>query len=63
MSIPDNYDLWKLYDAEQCKLSDPLPVCDFCNNEIQDDHYYDICDEIVCEECLDRYFKKEVYSD
>ena len=44
------------YDAEvQAKLS-KLPKCDDCADIIQDDYYYSVDGDILCESCMnDRY--------
>lgn len=44
-------------DAQQAEL-DKLPKCAYCGEPIQDEHYYEICDEVICEECVDNHFKK-----
>ena len=48
------------YDAkrEDWRLSRPL--CDYCDNHIQEDHYFDINGDIVCPDCLDNYFRKVI---
>lgn len=52
----DNYDLWEAHDREQAEELEKLPVCDCCGERIQDEYYYEIDGEILCEECLkDRY--------
>ena len=43
--------------AQQAELA-KLPKCEYCGKTIQDDYYYEICDEVICEECLDNHFKK-----
>jgi formylmethanofuran dehydrogenase subunit E len=58
MYIPDNYDLWKRHDAEQQAKLEELPLCDYCKEHIQDDYYYLIYDELICEECLNDNFRK-----
>lgn len=58
--VPDNYDLWEAHDTAQARQLAQLPVCGYCQNEIQDDFYYEINEEPVCEECLNRYFRKVV---
>lgn len=58
--IPDALDQWDKYDAEQCRLMDQLPECDYCAAPITADHYYLINDEIICPDCLDSFFRKEV---
>ena len=58
MNIPDNYDLWEAHEAEQEKQLERLPVCEVCGKPIQDEHLYLINDEFVCQDCLDRDFRK-----
>jgi hypothetical protein len=54
----DNYGLWERHDYEQEKGLEKLPVCDYCRKTIQDDHYFDINGDIVCEGCLVENFRK-----
>lgn len=63
MNIPDNYDLWEAHEAEQEKWLGKMPKCDYCNDPIQDDFYYEINGEVICECCLDRFFRKDVSCD
>ena len=58
MGIPDNYDQWEAHDREQAKLLELLPFCEICGEPIQEDHFYEINDEFVCEHCLDKLFKR-----
>lgn len=51
-----DFDRW---DAEQTKALEALPVCDYCDEPIQDDYFYEINGDVVCQECLDRNFRKE----
>ena len=46
-------------DREQAEYLESLPQCEICGEPIQDEHLYLINDEFVCQECLDRDFKKE----
>lgn len=48
------------HDREQAREIERLPVCDYCDNAIQDEHYYDIEGEILCESCLIKHFRKSV---
>lgn len=48
------------HDREQANRLAKLPECDYCNDPIQDDFYYEINGENICEHCLDRFFRKEV---
>lgn len=58
--MPDNYSLWEAYVAKLDAFLMSRPVCDWCNQHIQEDHYYRIDGEIVCPDCLDTYFRKEI---
>jgi formylmethanofuran dehydrogenase subunit E len=60
MNVPDNYDLWKQHDAEQQLKLDKLPLCSICEERIQDDYYYEINDECICECCLAEYYRKDI---
>jgi formylmethanofuran dehydrogenase subunit E len=40
-----------------------LPVCSLCDHPIEDEHYYVIDGEPVCQECLDENFKRYVNLD
>ena len=60
MNIPDAYDLWEAHNQEQEKELEKLPYCEICGEPIQDDHLYLINDEFVCQERLDRDFRKDV---
>ena len=56
----DNYDLFEMHDREQEAKLENLPVCDCCGERIQDEYYYDIDGEILCEECLKENYRREV---
>ena len=60
MYVPDNYDLWKQHDAEQQEKLDRLPLCEYCEEHIQSDYYYEIGNECICEECLNDNFRKDI---
>ena len=48
------------YQEEQENYLETLPVCSICDEHIQDDHLYDINDEVICEGCLKDNFRKNV---
>lgn len=50
-----DFDRW---DAGQEKWLARLPRCSECGEPIQDDFFYLINDEPVCEECLNREYLK-----
>lgn len=58
MSMPDNYSRWGQHDTDREEWLDRLPRCDHCGKPIQDDDLYDFGGEIICQECLDKKFKK-----
>lgn len=43
---------------EQEEWLQSRPVCSECDEPIQDEHCYEINDELVCEECLKHYHRK-----
>ena len=45
------------YDRHQQAGLDKLPKCACCGEPIQDDYYYEIGDEILCEECLNENYR------
>lgn len=51
-----DFDRW---DAEQCEKLSKRPVCEYCGEHIQDDHYYYV-DRIICEECLNENHKRYI---
>lgn len=59
-NIPDNYDIWEAYDLKQQELLSTLPGCDYCEDVIDDDYYYEINGDIICEKCLNENFRKAV---
>ena len=54
MNIPDNYDQWEAHDRKQQQELEQLPVCEGhkCGKRIQDDMYFEIEGEILCEKCM-----------
>lgn len=48
------------YDAELARLEEQVPVCSYCGKPVAEDYYYEINDEVICAECMDRHFRKEV---
>ena len=46
------------YDAEQSRKLSELPVCCLCGEPIQDEYYYEIGVDILCEKCLNDMHRK-----
>ena len=53
-----DFDRW---DAEQEQLREKLPVCDDCGKRINDDFYWEFDGEVLCENCVNRRYRK--YTD
>lgn len=56
--MKDNLDFFREHEEEQEKKLQQLPRCSVCKEPIQDDYYFEIDDEILCEECLRDNFRK-----
>lgn len=56
MNIPDNADLYDMYDREQAKGPNPVLECDLCGEPIFEGQGYlriEQWDKCVCERCAD----------
>ena len=52
----DPLDDFDRYDREQAQYEAKLPECEKCGKPIHDDTYFEIDNEILCEDCMrDRY--------
>ena len=60
MCAPDNYSQWEAHEREEERWLARRPVCEYCEEHIQDDHYFDINGEVVCPDCLESYFRKDI---
>lgn len=62
MQIPDNYAMWEQHDRAQEALLDKLPNCEAprCGKLIQDDYYFEIEGEILCEDCMNKRYRRKV---
>ena len=49
---------WDRHCAEQEAAVAKYPVCADCHEHITDEHLYEINDNLICQDCLDRYYKK-----
>ncbi len=45
-------------DMELARAEDRLPQCECCGEAINDDDYYEIDNEILCEDCMKKRYKK-----
>ena len=58
--MPDNYSMWEHHGREKEKWLESRPQCDYCQEHIQDDHYFEINGVVICLECLEDNFRKEI---
>lgn len=49
---------WDSYCAAQADEQGPLPVCEECGDEIEDEYVFVINDAIICEDCLNKNYRK-----
>ena len=49
-----------VYEAEVARAEKDVPVCTYCNRPVAEDFYYEINDEVICAECLEQHFRREV---
>lgn len=56
----DNYDLWESHDRELARRETRLPVCENpkCKKRINDDFYFEIDGETLCEDCVNLRYRK-----
>ena len=54
----DNYKLWEYSERERERRLAMLPTCEKCKESIQDEDYYDVDGEILCEACMKRKYRK-----
>ena len=57
---PDPLDDHRAWEAELARLEALVPVCEICNRPVAEEYYYEINDVVICAECLDKHFRKEV---
>ena len=52
-----DFDRW---DRAQNEAAKKLPVCADCGDAVQDDHFYLINDAVICPDCMESGYRKEV---
>lgn len=58
-----SYPMWTddpVKDAERYmeyleEEAEQLPVCDYCGERIEEDHYYEFQGDIICPDCMDKH--------
>lgn len=54
----DPLDDFDALDAMQAMYEARLPVCEECGNRINDDYYFDVDGELLCEDCMNKRYRK-----
>lgn len=62
-NIPEPYELYDSYCAEQEKITAKLPVCIKCHLPIDGDYAYNDGDGYMCEDCWDKHVREEYQYD
>ena len=55
----DNYKAWEHAERERERRLLSFPICERCRERIQDEDYYDVDGEILCEECMKRKYRRK----
>ena len=55
----DNYKAWEYAERERERRLEMLPTCEKCHERIQDEDYYDVDGEILCEACMKRKYRRK----
>ena len=48
------------HEAKRERELEKFPECSECGEKITDEYLYEINDELICEECLNRYHRRSV---
>lgn len=51
--VIDNFALWEMHDREEQEQLDRLPLCECCNQPIQQEQAVYYNDQWFCEDCED----------
>ena len=36
------------------------PICEYCDNPVSGDHYYNINGDVICQQCMEEHFRREI---
>ena len=59
MYVPENYDFYRIHEAQQQKQLERCPRCENCGENIQDEYLYDVDGAVFCEECMKDLYRKD----
>lgn len=61
MNLDGNLAFLDEHEREQDEALESLPKCDECGNPIQEDYYFPLNGERICEGCLYKNHRKFIY--
>lgn len=56
--MEDNYSMWERHEQELEAALERLPVCEECENPIQDDYTWNIGGELLCPDCAAKRYRR-----
>lgn len=60
MEIPDCYDPIRQAERREAEAEENALHCENCKSPINDDYYWDICGDLLCERCAARMYRKNI---
>ena len=57
--VPDNYDLFRMHEAEQERQLAKLPRCCSCDSPITDEYGYKIEGDLLCWNCAEEWLREQ----
>lgn len=48
------------HDAEKERRLAQMPICADCGNPVQEDHFYSINGEVICPDCMESNYRKDI---
>lgn len=61
--MPDNFSQWEAHEAEMEQRLQRRPVCSYCDEPIQEEHYFYLNGRIFCDDCMNQKYRRLVESD
>jgi formylmethanofuran dehydrogenase subunit E len=52
--------MWEAHEAKLEKALSERIHCDYCGHAIQEDFYYEINGDMICDSCLERHFYRVI---
>ena len=59
MYVPDNYDAYERYEAEQEMRLSRCPICAYCEEPIQEEYLFKVDGNLDHESCAEELFREK----